>query len=284
MKRTLGGLDAWLLLATLAAFLAPTDPARAHSTARDAIGQYAELEIYADSVRVKYLIDYGAVPAELELDAVDPNRDNRVEPEERAAYLERKTAEILTELKLERNGVALPLQSTEARVAFGDGGHGDSTVRVSWSLLARAAPERERPETNLLVWNDGNYEGTRGWKEIRFTPRDWIRVTKSSVAEPDADLPLGEHRHHHGHSHGVDVIPQDTKAWCQFRVTGSDPGEAGRSSGSPADVPDQPQEETAVSPAPEAGGAASRVAKGPFTLALLGLGALAILGFVWWRR
>ena len=278
MIRTSAVLGALL---TLAGLVALSEPAGAHSTAHHAIGQYAELELYADSVRVQYLLDYGSVPAELELNAVDPNQDNQVEPEERAAYLEQKTGEVLANLKLEWNGTTLPLEASDARVAFGDGGHGGSTARVSWSLFARYPADAERPESHLVVWNDGNHEGTRGWKEIRFTPRGWVQVTKSSVAEPDRSVPLGEHRHHR---HGADVIPQDTKGWAQFRVTGADPAPAGDAEEAPTASDELALNEGTVFGAEAPDEEAPPVTRNPLALALLALGTLAILAFAWFRR
>ncbi len=183
--------------------------AASHPMGTMGIDHYAGLEIAPDTLRVKYLLDFAEVPSVRELDRVDPDLDSRVTPEEREAYLETRTAEVLANLKLEINGRRLPLQATWSRVVFLDGDGGMTTVRIAWELAA-PAPD-SLLASNFLNWNDRNHPEAVGWKEIRFAASGGLGIGAASIPERSIGGDLGEL---------PEVLPseppQDTSAWCRF--------------------------------------------------------------------
>ncbi|MCA9753951.1 MAG: hypothetical protein KC591_17260 [Gemmatimonadetes bacterium] len=186
--------------------------ALAHPMGNVSISHYAGLEISPAEVRVKYLLDYAEIPAEPELLRVDPNGDDRVVPEERAAYLDAKTAEILRGLRLEVNGKPRELHSVWSAVSFPPGESGLSTVRIAWDLRASLA-EGELLPRNFLVWNDTNHEGIGGWKEIRMTALDGLGIAR---AFPPTAPSVGEALDYP--EERLWNPPTDTKGWCHFGV------------------------------------------------------------------
>jgi hypothetical protein len=173
------------------------------------INHYAGIEIGPDSIEVKFLLDFAEIPSARELEDVDPDRDDRVSPEEREAYLDAKTADVLPRLRLEVNGRALELRSEWRTVSFPPGESGFSTVRVAWRL--RSALPGDVGERNFLLWNDSCHEGFDGWKEIRFGGAGGIGIGKTSLREAPASRELSDYPEAY-----LDRPPQDTKAWCQF--------------------------------------------------------------------
>jgi ABC-type nickel/cobalt efflux system permease component RcnA len=181
----------------------------AHPTGNFSISHYAGIEIAPDSIRVKYLLDFAEIPAVRELELVDPDLDDRVTPEERAAYLDAKTGEILRGLRLVVDGRAVRLSSEWSRVSFPPGEGGLSTVRTAWLLSAPLDSSDRGPR--FLVWNDANYEDRVGWKEIRFTGLEGIGIGQTSLrwSPPSGELSAYPEEF-------LTKPPVDTKAWCRF--------------------------------------------------------------------
>ncbi|MEZ5066548.1 MAG: hypothetical protein R3B81_17600 [bacterium] len=234
--------------------------ALAHPMGNVSISHYAGIEISPAEVRVKYLLDYAEMPAAPELERVDPNGDDRVVPEERAAYLEAKTVEVLRELRLEVNGRPRELHSEWSAVSFPPGENGLSTVRIAWDLRAPLATGELLPR-NFLVWNDTNHEGVGGWKEIRMTALDGLGIARAfPPTAPSAGeaLDYPEER--------LWSPPTDTKGWCHFGA-GLTP-EVG------------PVGDATNASTPPAGGHASRARGGPTRIALGAAALLFVVGFL----
>jgi len=197
------------MIRAAAILLVAISPAWAHPMGDLSISHYAGIEIGADAVDVKFLLDFAETPSVRELERVDPDRDDRVTPEERERYLEAKTAEILPLLRLEVNGRPLVLRSEWRSVSFPTGESGLSTVRVAWKL--RADLPADVGDRNFLLWSDSCYDGTDGWKEIRFTGIEGRAVGKTSLREQPASDELATYPEEF-----LWRPPKDTKAWCQF--------------------------------------------------------------------
>jgi hypothetical protein len=199
--RRAAGAAAAVAVGTCAAF--------AHPMGNVSISHYAGIEIRPDSIEVKFLLDFAEIPSASELESVDPDRDDRVTPEEREAYLDAKTREVLPRLRLEVNGRPLELRPEWRSVTFPQGEGGLSTVRVAWVL--RADLPEGVGERNFLLWNDSNYEGFGGWKEIRLEGVGGVGVGKKSLRDAPSSSELSDYP-----EAWLQRPPEDTKAWCQF--------------------------------------------------------------------
>lgn len=191
------------------AIVGAASPVGGHPMGNISISHYAGLEIRPEEIEVKFLLDFAEIPAVRELERVDPDRDDRVTPEEREAYLAAKTAEVTPQLRLEVNGKPLELRPEWSRVTFPPGESGLSTVRVAWKLRADLPPGLA--ERNFLLWNDSTYESFDGWKEVRFTAVDGLGIGKTSLREQPTSGELSEYPEEY-----LWRPPKDTKAWCQF--------------------------------------------------------------------
>ncbi|MGQ0721460.1 MAG: nickel/cobalt transporter [Candidatus Eiseniibacteriota bacterium] len=189
----------------------PARDSGAHPMGNFSISHYAGIEIAPDTIRVKYLLDFAEIPAVRELELVDPDLDDRVTPEERAAYLEAKTGEVLRGLRLVVDGRALPLGAEWSRVSFPPGEGGLSTVRTAWLLSVPLDSSDRQPR--FLVWNDANYEDRVGWKEIRFTGLDGVGIGRTSLRWSPQSDELSAYPDEY-----LSDPPVDTKAWCRFGV------------------------------------------------------------------
>jgi hypothetical protein len=199
-----GTVAAWTAIAIPLTFA----PSFAHPMGNSSINHYAGLEIRPDVIEIKYLLDFAEIPSARELESVDPDRDDRVTPEEREAYLREKTAEVIPKLRLEVNGRPLALRLDQRHVSFPAGEAGLSTVRIAWRLHANLTENSS--DRNFLLWNDSNYERYAGWKEIRLLGTEGVGIGKTSLRRAPSSGELSDY------PEGVFRPPNDTKAWCQF--------------------------------------------------------------------
>jgi len=207
--------------AALAGILAVTLAApgtHAHPMGNVSVSHYAGIELRPEGVLVKFLLDFAEIPSVRELERVDPDADEQVTPEERADYLDERTAEVLRRLSLEVNGSAVPLRSEWSRVVFPPGEGGLSTVRIAWEL--HGDWEGPLPDRNFLKWNDSNHSGAPGWKEIRISAFDGWNVGSTSLRDNPSSGELSDYPEEYLYN-----PPTDTKAWAQFGA-GVSPGEA----------------------------------------------------------
>jgi len=183
--------------------------AGAHPMGDTSINHYAGIEISRDGIRVKYLLDFAELPAQRELARVDPDGDDRVTPEERAAYLVTRTSEILPALRLEVNVTPRALHAEWSGVTFPPGQGGLSTVRIAWEL--RADGPDSLLARNFLLWSDSNGPGAPGWKEIRISALDDLGIARTSLGWNPTSGELSEYPEAY-----LWNPPTDTKAWCHF--------------------------------------------------------------------
>ena len=215
-------------------------PALPHPMGNVSVNHFAGIEVAPGEISVRYLLDFAEIPSVRELERVDPDGDDLVTPEEREAYVEARTAEVLGNLKLEVNGVPRELQAIWGHVTFPAGEGGLSTVRIAWELRARlggdAAPETaetteaaeaadasdaseaddapEAPDAadrSFLVWSDDNYVDRDGWKEIRFRGVGGIGIGRTSLKRNLSSSELAEYPEEY-----LFDPPRDTRAWCHF--------------------------------------------------------------------
>jgi ABC-type nickel/cobalt efflux system permease component RcnA len=187
-----------------------TSPAAAHPMGNVSVSHYAGLEIGPREIGVKFLLDYAEIPSVPELDRIDSDSDDLVTPEEREAYLDEKTEQVLPRLRLEVNGTRVPLRRIWSHVTFPPGEGGLSTVRIAWQLRAEL-PEDLLRSKNFLVWNDSNDDRRDGWKEIRITGLGGIGIGSSSLGSLLRSNELSEYPEEYLYN-----PPRDTKAWCHF--------------------------------------------------------------------
>ena len=98
------------LIAILIAFV-PTSTTSAHPLGNFTVNRYARLEVYANVVRVRYVLDMAEIPTFQEMSQIDTDRDGKISDAENARYRAAQFEAIRRNLLLEVNGARAELRA-----------------------------------------------------------------------------------------------------------------------------------------------------------------------------
>ena len=108
---------------------------------------------------------YGGDPSFSREAAVDLNGNGTFEASEQDAYLSRKVGELTEGLVVRLNGTRCPLARISQQLEFLPGGLNLPTLKISlkYQLPLKAIQSKD---VNILEYEDTNFPGHAGWKEI----------------------------------------------------------------------------------------------------------------------
>src|SRR5262245_33373353 len=179
-----------LLAASLVAWLLTSQPLQAHPMGNFAICHYTRLQPNAGNLRLRYILDLAEIPTFAEKALLDRNRDGVISAEEKAAYLDRKTPELLAGLSLIVGEQAVPLRQATGEVRLSPGAGGLNTLQIMLDIEA-ALPSLTGP--CQVVFRDRNYEARAGWKEIIAVAGPGVVLRNSSVPAIDRSRELTDY-------------------------------------------------------------------------------------------
>ena len=167
--------------------LAIAVPVNAHPLGNFSISHYTRLELRAEAIELRYVVDMAEIPTFQEIQdtglVADPSHAS-VSP-----YIARKAETLKDGLVLAVNGRRLPLETVEKTIIFPPGAGGLPTLKLAVRYRATPAPG----DTKLDVdYRDGNFMGRAGWKEI-VAVADGLELVESSVPAQDRSRELSDY-------------------------------------------------------------------------------------------
>ncbi len=187
MHRTDGGRTSFwglaaIVLATCAiALTAMPRGASAHPLGNFTINRYARLDLYRETARVEYVLDFAEIPTFQLMSDIDRDHDGRASAEELRAYATTLASTVRDNLDLRIGDARLDLRAAEANAALRDGGAGLDVLRVDlqFSTPVHASDARS------VVLTDRNYSDRIGWKEIVVHPSAGTQASIDPALEQD---------------------------------------------------------------------------------------------------
>jgi ABC-type nickel/cobalt efflux system permease component RcnA len=218
------------------------------------VNHYARLEPQARGVEVLYVLDFAEIPTFELLQKWNLSDGARQDEIERAGRA--KAREWLRNLAIAVNGRSLEprLRSTEVTMADGAGGMRVMRVSMRLTLLVTAG---------ILEYEDRNYPGRAGWKEIVIAPGEGATVKNSVAFATDRSQALTAYP-----QDPAVAPPQDLRASVEWTAASAPIGGSKKSVGTPA-VPAPPPANIATAPVPAQAAAAGTVVRGDFLSQLL---------------
>lgn len=206
----------WLVVFLLALPAA----AGAHPLGNFSINHYAAIAVRAEAIELRYVIDMAEIPTFQELQEVRSAGPGDLTPAEGAALAARKADEWRAGLVLSVNGERLALTASEIGFALTPGAGGLPTLRVTATYRAALGSAR-LGAMNRLRYEDRNYPGRAGWKEVVVPGTSGIVPASSSVSATDrskalTDYPAGM----------LNSPPQDLAADVTFAAAAAPEGVA----------------------------------------------------------
>jgi hypothetical protein len=150
------------------------------------ISHYARLTFGPQNIDLLYLIDMAEIPAFQEKPLVDPNGNGTVEASEQDAYLSRKVEQLTDGIIVRLNGTRHPLDRISQKLELLPGGLNLPTLKITlnYRLPLKAG---QLKEVNVLEYEDTNFPGRAGWKEI-IVQGDGIDESSVSAVDKSQQL------------------------------------------------------------------------------------------------
>jgi hypothetical protein len=168
--------------------------ADAHPLGNFSIDHYSRIRVTAGGLQLRYVIDMAEIPTMQELLEGDVNRDGEFSDGERHKYLGETVRSLASRLLITLNGTPLSWHvrysnlTAPLRVSPSGSPANPATLRLLVDLSASFDPGAR--EEHLVRFEDGNYPGRTGWKEMVVEVTDPIRMLRSTASAKDLSLEL----------------------------------------------------------------------------------------------
>jgi ABC-type nickel/cobalt efflux system permease component RcnA len=154
----------------------------AHPLGIFSINRYTRLELRRGEITLHYVMDVAEIPATQEIRSIDRNHDGVPDESECSEYSRKKIAELIQGMTVSIDGAPVLLRPGPYDISFPPGQGGLRTLRLSFKLEGAA---RADSADHLLTFQDLNFAGGRGWKEIVATAASGSMILRSTVPESD---------------------------------------------------------------------------------------------------
>jgi ABC-type nickel/cobalt efflux system permease component RcnA len=179
----------------------------AHPMGNFSVNHYSAISLENEGVKVSYIIDLAEIPAYQELQ--QGNISANVTDPAVTRFLSARGQEFGHGLSLTIDGLRIPLQLLSSTVIFPPGAGGLPTMKMGFVYRVAYPPTADR-SAGALQYEDNNYPGHAGWKEIVVHAQGSTLIS-SSVAQTDRSAALS--------NYPTDMLnspPQDLMATAQF--------------------------------------------------------------------
>jgi nickel/cobalt transporter (NicO) family protein len=172
-------------IAALACALPAT--ALAHPLGNFTVNRYSRLEVAADQIRLRYVVDLAEIPTFQALAELDPNQTGRLDDTRKTTYATGYLNTIIQNLHLNANGANLPLRVSSWTLDLLPGQGGLQTMRLTAWLVAPLPDASSRMGTSSLArdYRDDNEPDRIGWREIVVRPLDGLSLLNATVSSTD---------------------------------------------------------------------------------------------------
>ncbi|MGH7909286.1 MAG: nickel/cobalt transporter, partial [Thermodesulfobacteriota bacterium] len=175
----------FILFLLISFFLIPSSPAFAHPMGNFSINHYSKIEMRDNKFKTKYLIDMAEIPTFQELMEIDTDGDKSISSYEKGTYLSKKAEELKKGLSLKLNDKPIELTTDSRDMVFIPGAGGLPTVKITVEYEAKLQKDG-LVELNRVFYQDDNYPGRTGWKEVIVLGKGGVSIVDSSA--PSRDL------------------------------------------------------------------------------------------------
>jgi ABC-type nickel/cobalt efflux system permease component RcnA len=188
--------------------------ATAHPLGNFTINHFSRIEVGAERIAIRYVVDMAEIPAFQQLQVIDSNGDGSTSIEELTAYSEREAARYAQGILLSLDGRQVRIDKISSGVSVPVGAGNLPTLRVECSFVTELE-ESLTGATHRLSFEDINHGDRIGWHEIVVNSTDGIGVFNSSAygsgltdelkAYPEDSLfaPLNERAAEFSFTHGA---------------------------------------------------------------------------------
>jgi nickel/cobalt transporter (NicO) family protein len=152
----------------------------AHPLGNFSTNHFAHIEVGADRIKLRYVIDMAEIPTFQELQRLTGNGDTAPSGAELDAYAARVTEQYADALLLVIDNVRVPLRVLETHAKLLAGAGGLQTMRLQCDLVGMIPPSSFEA-VHRLRFEDQNYSDRIGWRELIVSPLAGTSIFNSSA-------------------------------------------------------------------------------------------------------
>lgn len=152
--------------------------APAHPLGNFTVSHFARLEIGAERIKLRYIVDLAEVSTFQELEIIDSDGDRSPSQAEKDAYLTRIARQHADNLILTIDGARISLSVEERRLSLQSGDGGLPTLRVECDLRGEVPAGGA---IRRLRFEDANRRDRSGWREVVVQPAAGVVVFDSTA-------------------------------------------------------------------------------------------------------
>ena len=161
-------------------FFAFTIAVSAHPLGNFTINNYSRIEVETNRIRLHCVLEMAEISTFQESQQIDGDKNGALSTEELNSYLEKKTAEYLSNLKLSIDGQPVQMQAESKNITLPTGAGNLPTLRAEWNFAAAAA-ENAKDAAHRVHFENDNYKDHIGWREIVVNRASGINVYDSDA-------------------------------------------------------------------------------------------------------
>ena len=150
----------------------------AHPLGNFSVNHYARLEVGAERLRVRYVVDMAEIPTLQVLQQLGANEDGAVSNVALRSYLERAAAEYAKGLLVTVDNAHLPVELITKNIEQRSGAGGFTTLRIECDL---AGALTAGGSIRRLRFENTNHADRLGWREIVVTPGTGVSIFDSTA-------------------------------------------------------------------------------------------------------
>ncbi len=168
------------LVATTFIMASAATTALAHPLGNFTINHFTRVEVGAERVRLRYIVDMAEIPAFQELQRADANADGATSKAELDAYLSRIAPQYAAGLLLEVDGALVPLDLVSQTITTPPGVGNLPTLRVECTYEG-AMPTDDAGAVRRLRFENVNHRERTGWREIVVVPASGVVIFNTTA-------------------------------------------------------------------------------------------------------
>ncbi|MEJ7713576.1 MAG: hypothetical protein WKF84_27955 [Pyrinomonadaceae bacterium] len=157
------------------------DTVTAHPLGNFTINHFARLEVGAERVRVRFVVDMAEIPAFQELQTVKADGDAAPSSAALKEYLEHIVPQYANGLVLSIDGERIQLQSVAKAISLPPGAGGLPTLRVECDLAGTMPFSRLSTGEHLVRFENINHSNRLGWHELIVVPAVGVSIYNSTA-------------------------------------------------------------------------------------------------------
>ncbi|HEY4051886.1 MAG TPA: sulfite exporter TauE/SafE family protein [Acidobacteriaceae bacterium] len=181
----------------------------AHPMGNFSVNHYSRITLGSDGIEIQYILDLAEIPTYQEMQ--QGNFVANLDDPKVLTFVAAQGEELGRRLNLVLDGKSMPLRLLSKDVLFPPGAGGLPTMKMGFVYRA-AYPAGAKAQISHLTFEDWNFAGHAGWKEIIVTAPEEILISSSAPAK-DRSAELS--------NYPTDLLnspPQDLTASIQFKL------------------------------------------------------------------